>query len=261
MTKIPNTLFIIAMLIALSPVAYSEKVQRDFYQIKIYHVKNNDQLNQVDQYLKNIYLPALHRLSIKNIGVFKPIANDTAVVKFVYVLIPFSNVDAWIKLEETLTKDPIYLSSSKSFIQAPPDKAPYEKMESILLTAFSGQRHLALPKTKNAERVFELRSYESPTENLSEKKMAMFNTGGEIEIFKRLGFNPVFYARVISGSRMPNFMYMPVFDSVRQKEAQWKIFGNDPQWKEISAIPENENKVSVSHIDSILMHSASYSDF
>lgn len=60
---------------------------------------------------------------------------------------------------------------------------------------------------------------------------------------------------------MPNFMYMPVFDNAEQRDAQWKIFGNDPQWKEISAKPENENTVSVSHIDIILMHSTSYSDY
>ncbi|MEO6638179.1 MAG: NIPSNAP family protein, partial [Ginsengibacter sp.] len=111
------------------------------------------------------------------------------------------------------------------------------------------------------ERVFELRSYESPTAHLHIKKMAMFNTGGEIEIFNRLGFNPVFYAKVLSGSHMPNFMYMPIFTSVEERNAQWKRFGEDAVWKDISTRPENENKVSVSHIDSILMHAADYSDF
>ena len=155
----------------------------------------------------------------------------------------------------------LYSSSAKSFIEAPSDKAPYERMESILLDAFSGQGHLLLPAAKNAERVFELRSYESPTLHLAEKKMAMFNTGGEIQIFNRLKFNPVFYAKVVSGSHMPNFMYMPVFESVEQRNAQWKLFGEDAAWKDISTRPENENKVSVSHIDSILMHSTAYSDF
>ena len=261
MTKIKNILFIIAILVALSPVVYGAKGPHDFYQIKIYHLKNNEQVDQVDQYLKNVYMPALHRLSIKNIGVFKPIANDTATVKFIYVLIPFNSGEAWMKLDENLTKDALYTSSAKSFKEAPSDKAPYERMESILLDAFSGQGHLLLPTAKNAERVFELRSYESPTEKLSEKKMAMFNTGGEIQIFNRLGFNPVFYAHVVSGSHMPNFMYLPVFESVEQRNAQWKQFGEDAAWKDISTRPENENKVSVSHIDSILMHSTSYSDF
>ena len=261
MLKIRNILFIIAMLVILSPVVYSAKVQHDFYQIKIYHLKTNEQADQVDQYLKNVYMPALHRLGIKNIGVFKPIANDTSSVKFIYVLIPFNSTETWMKLEQNLTKDAAYKSSAKNFSEASAGKPPYERMESILLDAFSGQEHLFLPASKNGERVFELRSYESPTENLSEKKMAMFNTGGEIDIFKRLGFNPVFYARVVSGNHMPNFMYMPVFENVQQRDAQWKIFGSDPQWKEISAKPENENKVSVSHIDSILMHSTSYSDY
>jgi hypothetical protein len=255
-----NILFVITILTALSPV-YGEKVQHDFYQIKIYHLKNKEQVDQVDTYLKDVYIPALHRVGIKNIGVFKPIANDTATVKFIYILIPFNSAEAWMKLDQDLAKDVAYTSSAKNFNEASSDKPPYERLESILLDAFPGQGHLLLPSAKNADRVFELRSYESPTENLAEKKMAMFNTGGEIEIFNRLGFNPVFYARVLSGSHMPNFMYMPVFENVPQRDAQWKIFGNDPQWKDISSRPENENKVSVSHIDSILMHSTSYSDF
>ena len=257
--KMKNLL--IAFLVALSPVVCAAKVPHDFYQIKIYHLKNTEQVDQVDQYLKNVYMPALHRLGIKNIGVFKPIANDTATLKFIYVLIPFKSTEAWMKLDENLTKDALFTSSAKSFKEAPSDKAPYERLESVLLDAFSGQRHLLIPATKNAERVFELRSYESPTENLAQKKMAMFNTGGEIQIFNRLKFNPVFYAQVVSGSHIPNFMYMPVFESVEQRNAQWKRFGEDAAWKDISTRPENENKVSVSHIDSILMHSTEYSDF
>ena len=260
MTKIKNILFIIAMLISLSPVVYGAKGSHDFYQIKIYQLKNNDQVAQVDQYLQDAYLPALHRNGIKNIGVFKPIANDTAAVKFVYVLIPFKSTDEWMNLDKKLTKDVAYLASAKSFIEAPSDKAPFERMESVLLDAFSGQGHLLIPTTKNTERVFELRSYESPTLHLAQKKMAMFNKD-EINIFNRLKFNPVFYGKVVSGSRMPNLMYMPIFDNVEQRNAQWKVFGNDPKWKEISTDPFNENKVSVSHIDSILMHSTSYSDY
>jgi len=251
--------FIIASLMTISSSLFA-KGGRDFYQIKIYHLKNNEQVNSVDEYLQNIYLPALHRLNIKNIGVFKPIANDTAAVKYIYVLIPFKSEEEWVKLDKNISKDKVYDEAAKGFLAAPSDKAPYERMESILLEAFESQQQLLLPATKNAERVFELRSYESPTENLSAKKIAMFNRD-EINIFNRLGFNPVFYGRVLSGSRMPNLMYMPVFKSVEDRNAQWKVFGADAKWKEISADPVNENKVSVSHIDSILMHSTSYSDY
>ncbi len=252
------TLFLLSI---VSLNIYSKGNDKDFYQIMIYHLKNIEQVRMTEQYLKDAYLPALHRLKVKNIGVFKPVNNDTAIVKFIYVLIPFASVEAWMKISERLELDASYRLSAKNFIEANSTNPPYERVESILLEAFPGQPHLVLPSQKNAERVFELRSYESPTENLYRKKVAMFNTGGEIEIFRRLGFDPVFYAKVVSGSRIPNFMYMPVFDNVQQRDVQWKKFGADPQWKDISAKPENENKVSVSHIDSILMHSTEYSDY
>ncbi len=259
--KIAKVLYILCSLLILSSVVYSEDINKDFYQVKVYHLKSNDQVKMTEQYLKNAYLPALHRNGIKNIGVFKPVNSDTATAKFIYVLIPFNSPEAWEKITERIEQDASYRSSAKDFIEAASTNAPYERVESVLLEAFSGQPHLVLPPSKNAERVFELRSYESPTDHLQEKKIAMFNTGGEIQIFNRLGFNPVFYARVVSGSRMPNFMYMPIFESVEKRDAGWKAFGDDAQWKDVSARPENENKFSVSHIDSILMHSTEYSDF
>lgn len=252
---------ILILLLAATSIAYSAPVKKDFYQIKMYHLKSNEQVSLMDGYLKNVYLPALHRAGIKNIGVFKPIANDTAAAKLIYVFIPFSSSTSWMDIDAKLEKDGVYKNEAKSFHEAAADNAPYERMESILLEAFPGQPHLVLPKDKNTARVFELRSYESPTANLHNKKMAMFNTGGEIEIFNRLGFNPVFYAKVLSGSHMPNFMYMPIFTSVDERNVQWKRFGDDSVWKDISTRPENENKVSVSHIDSILMHATDYSDF
>ncbi len=235
--------------------------KKQFFQFKVYHVKSNEQVKQVDQFLKAAYLPALHRAGLQNIGVLKPIANDTAAMKAIYVFIPFTSANEWAGLNERLKKDAVYQSAAKDFIVAASDHPPYERLESILMEAFAGQEQVMAPASQNAERVFELRSYESPTEELHRKKTGMFETGGEISIFDRLGFHPVFYARVISGTRMPNLMYMPVFDNMHVKDSLWDKFRNDPKWKEMSTAPENENKVSVSHIDSIVMHSTEYSDF
>jgi hypothetical protein len=213
-----------------------------------------------DNFLKTAYLPALHRYGIKNIGVFKPISNDTASDKLIYVLIPFTSLDQWMKINERLNSDATFKSAGESFLHADAKSPAFVRMESILLQPFSGQTFLNIPKPKDAGRIFELRSYESPTWHLADKKRAMFNKD-EINIFRRLGFNPVFYAEVISGSHMPNLMYMPIFKSVEDRNAQWKVFGNDPKWKEISTDPFNENNVSVNHIDSILMHATDYSDY
>jgi hypothetical protein len=260
MIRITRLLLILSVYAMTTPLNTTAK-EHDMYQLRIYHLKNTQEVARMDQYLENVYLPALHRLKYKDIGVFKPISNDTAATKLIYVIIPFKSLDDWAKLDENLHKDLAYQTGSADFMDATYDDPPFERMESVLLDAFPGQEHLVAPPAKSPDRVFELRSYESPTGHLLEKKMAMFNTGGEIQIFNRLKFNPVFYAKVISGSHMPNFMYMPIFDNVAQRDAQWKVFGDDAKWKEISSDPVNENKVSVSHIDSILLHSTSYSDY
>ena len=132
----------------MSQSIYSKPINNGFFQIKVYHLKNNEQLKLTDDYLKDAYLPALHRFGIKNIGVFKPIANDTAAVKLIYVLIPFSSADQWLKISDRIKSDAAFKSSGKFFLEADSKHPPFERVESILLEAFSGQQDLDLPQQK-----------------------------------------------------------------------------------------------------------------
>jgi len=86
----------------------------------------------------------------------------------------------------------------------------------------------------------------------------MFNKGDEIGLFKKLGFNAVFYASVLSGAHMPNLMYMTSFDDMASREAHWKAFFADPHWKQLVADPQYQHNVS--HVDIIFLHPAAYSD-
>src|SRR4051794_19268009 len=90
----------------------------------------------------------------------------------------------------------------------------------------------------SSERVYELRSYESATENISKNKIRMFNEGGEVTLFRRLDFHAVFYAEVLACSHMPNLMYMTSFENIAQRDAHWKTFSADPEWKRLSSLPE-----------------------
>jgi hypothetical protein len=240
-------------------MAHPAPPSKDFYQLRIYHLKNEGQLAQTEAYLKNALVPALHRAGNHHIGVFRPLANDTSLLKSLYVLIPFTSEKGVLTLDQQLRKDAVYMEASRPFREAAADAPPYDRMETVVLEAFNGQKHLVVP-VKKAGRIYELRSYESPTEKLHDKKVAMFENE-EIALFRKLGFNVSFYGRVISGSHMPNFMYMPCFDSREDMQAHWKTFGADPGWKAMSSDPKNENKVSVSHIDSTPMTAADYSDF
>jgi hypothetical protein len=87
----------------------------------------------------------------------------------------------------------------------------------------------------------------------------MFNAGGEIKLFEHLQFNAVFYARVISGPRMPNLMYMTSFSDEASRKAHWDAFSKSPEWAELKAVPRYLN--TVSHIDISFLYPTDYSDY
>ena len=234
---------------------------RDYYQIKVYNIKDQAQGAAVENYLKDAYLPALHKAGIKQVGVFKPIKSDTASFgKKIFVFIPLKEMGQIEKIEESLAKDKDYQAKGAAYINAPFDNPPYVRMESILLKAFSKQPEFFAPKfsTPKSEQVFELRSYQSATEKIHNKKVEMFNEGGETGIFKKVGANAVFYGQVLSGSEMPNLMYMTSYENMKANENCWKAFRDHPDWKKLSGMEEYKN--TVSKITKYMLYPADYSD-
>lgn len=231
-----------------------------YYQIRIYHFKTDAQQSRVDAYLQNAFLPAMHRAGVKDVGVFKPVASDT-MGKRMYVFIPYKTFGDIKKVETALAADQQYLTDGKEYIDAPYNDPAFTRMETILLSAFPKMLFAEVPKltANKTDRVYELRSYESATEKQNVNKVGMFNDGDEVALFKRLGFNAVFYAEVIAGSHMPNLMYMITFNSMADHDKLWKDFGNDPYWKTLSAKPQYQNNVN--HVDAIFLHPTAYSDF
>lgn len=229
---------------------------REFYQLKIYHVKTKAQETRVDQFLQNTWMPALHKTGIKNIGVFKRIAQDTA-EQLIYVLTPFKSLDQFINLDSKIS----FSDANSDYINAAYNDAPYTRIESVLLRAFTGMPHMQTPALTGPkhDRVYELRSYEGPTEKYYMNKVKMFNEGDEVGIFKRLGFNAIFYAGVLSGSRMPNLMYMTSFTDQASRDAHWKAFSADEQWQKLRAMSEYQNNVSKAGI--LLLFPTEYSDY
>ncbi len=251
--------FLLIMVSAV-PGASANAPARDYYQLKIYHYKSQAQENRIDAYLQKAYLPALHRAGIIRVGVFKPVDQpDTD--RRIYVFTPFPSLDKLDSMDQQLRADGKYMSDSKDYADASYEDAPYSRIEIIVLQAFPGMPSPAVPllSTAKGDRIYELRSYESATEKYNVSKVDMFNNGDEIGLFKRLGFNAVFYAEVIVGSHMPNLMYMTTFNSKEEREKHWEAFFNDPQWKALTA--KSVYKNNVSHADIVFLHPAEYSDF
>ncbi|MGE5108477.1 MAG: NIPSNAP family protein [Sphingobacteriales bacterium] len=255
------SILLLPALVVLLSWSQPEKSSREFYQLTIYHYSNAEQEKILDDYLQNALIPALHRMDISNIGVFKANSNDTSADKALYVLITLNSLNAVTRLPAKLNAEKEYQSLGAAYLNAPYTAPPYTRIETILLQAFSLAPRLQLPalKAEKKDRVYELRSYESATEKIFKNKMHMFNEGDEIGLFKKLNFNAVFYSEVIAGSKMPNLMYMTSFENMADREAHWKSFDNDTTWKRLSSMPEYQNNIS--HIDVIFLHPVDYSDF
>ena len=234
---------------------------REYYQLKIYTFDSDSQVSVVDKYLKEAYLPGLKKLGINNIGVFKPILKETDSIKKTFVLIPFSTIEKFLTLEDKLPKDKEFLEAGSDYINASYEHPPYIRIESILLRAFQYMPVLKVPtfNSSRSERVYELRSYESATEQYHKNKLEMFNEGGEINIFDQLGFNATFYGEVISGASMPNLMYMTTFADKASRDKHWDTFGKSPEWNELKVISKYKNNVS--HSDIHFLFPTEYSDY
>jgi hypothetical protein len=232
-----------------------------FYSIRIYQLSTPQQEARVDSFLQYALLPALHRQGISQVGAFKPIGNDTAAIRKIYVFIPLKNLDQFVTLSASLAKDARFLTDGAGYLDAAYNDPPYVRMESILLQAFPDMPTHAAPwagQPYSADRIYELRSYEGPTEKLFANKVQMFNEGGEVPLFARLDFHAVFYASVLAGAHMPNLMYMTSYDNMATRDQHWKNFSDDPAWKQLVSSPQYQHNVS--HIDDIFLHAAPYSE-
>lgn len=223
----------------------ASKKGREFIAIRVYHATDSLQLTGIDQYFQSSLMPALQKSGFTQPGVFKALDNDTAADKRFYFIVSLSSLSQLELLNGAIGRSLADSASSPLYTKAVYNLPPFSRIETIVLQAFEGSPQLKLSGVigKAADRVYELRSYESATEGLHANKVRMFNSG-EIDLFQRLGFNAVFYGQVLAGSRMPNLMYMTSFANKAARDEHWKAFGSDPEWKAMSAKPEYQHNVS-----------------
>lgn len=252
-------IFIICLVLLVSVAAKEPSTW--FYEIRVYRLADAADEARMDAYLEKALVPALHRNGIKKVGVFKPIKADTIYNKRIYVLIPYKSLNEFEKSTTALQKDAQYLADGSDYINATHTDPPYTRIETTLLKAFKFMPEPAVPNLKGTkqDRIYELRSYEGATDKLYQSKVHMFNEGGEIKLFTRLNFNAVFYGEVLSGSNMPNLMYMTSFENKADRDAHWKSFGEAPEWKAMVVLPQYQNTVSKN--TQFLLNPTSYSDF
>jgi len=227
---------------------------RDFYELRQIGVENEDQKKRVDAFLKEAAIPAVNRIGIKPVGVFYPAEG----ISPIYVLLRHKSLELLTTFGSQLAADEEFMSRGADFINAPASAPAFKRMESSLLQAFKGMPQLETP-VSSPGRVFQLRTYESPSAKTGLKKIEMFNDAGEIKLFREVGLNPVFFGQTLFGTKMPNLTYMLVFKDKDEQKASWGRFGSHPDWKKLSDMPEYSDKAILCGITNLSLVPADYS--
>lgn len=232
--------------------------KREFYKLTRYQLRNGPQPKLVNNYLREALVPALNRAGIKPVGVFHGIAGPENPA--IYVLVPYPSPEAMVSVRKQLAQDQEYQSRAADYLSAPATNPAYIRFESFFLEAFESFPKIEVPPAanENRPRIFELRTYENPSEKANETKVKMFNTA-EIAIFRRTGLRPVFFGNAMVGSRMPHLTYMLTFENMEQREKNWKVFGSDPAWKKLSTTPGYTDPEIITNITNIFLGPAPYS--
>lgn len=234
-----------------------KKTSQELYELRVYTLKNDAQQKLVEKYFEKAAIPAYNRLGIKHVGVFTEL-KPTGQTKL-YVIIPFKSMKDFLGVQDKLAKDLAYTEAAKDYLTAPATAPAYDRIESSLMLAFAHMPVMEVPAVKAG--LFELRRYESSGETAAKKKIEMFNDAGEIDIFKNVGMQPVFFGQTLIGSFQPNLTYMLAFEDMAAHDKLWKAFVSDPVWKKISAVPDYADAKIISHINSTFLIPTAYSQF
>lgn len=222
----------------------------EVYEFRVYHMKRN--LSPLNNYLSKALIPALNGMGVKNVGVFTELSKSEPAK--VYMLIPFASFEDYGKTILQLKTDKNFAQASAEYDKIAMDQAVYERYDSSLMLAFDGNPKVVVPEKK--DRLFELRTYEGYSEDAVKRKVKMFNEG-ELDIFRSVNVNPVFYGENISGAGLPCLTYMSVYDNMEARDKAWKAFSAHPDWQRMSKMPEYADTVSKIH--RIFLEPAAYS--
>jgi hypothetical protein len=238
--------------------AQADAGAREYYELRRYQLESGPQQKLTHDYLASALIPGLNRLGMKPVGAFSlDIGVDTPAL---YVLIPSTSLETLAQSEFRLAQDNDYMKAGEAFLKAPATQPAYIRVESSLLIAFEGHPRITAPPAtaQNGARVFQLRTYESPSNADHRVKVEMFHSG-EFDVFQRAGFWQVFYGDTLIGSRLPNLTYMLSFPDIGEMNAKWKAFSSDAEWKKLQSTAKFNFEQIVSNITNLILQPAPYS--
>ncbi|PCD01794.1 NIPSNAP family containing protein [Sphingomonas spermidinifaciens] len=232
---------------------------REIYELRSYRLVNGPMRARLDTYLREAFIPAARRAGCGPIGAFTVAIGPGS--PSVHVLVPHRSIEDFVGLPAKLLTDATYAKAGEAFLSTPPEAPPYASLDVKLMRAFPRFSRIEVPRGAlgNQARIFELRTYFSHSDRAGATKIEMFDTGGEIEIFRRNGLTPVFFAQDLTGHRLPSLTYLLTFPDHAARDRSWRAFGNDPAWRKLIATPGLTDPEITTGIDNQILVPTTYS--
>jgi hypothetical protein len=229
---------------------------QEYYVLRRYHLTSGPQRKLADNYLERALVPALNRIGISPVGVFGLEIGPGS--PSLYVLLPSTSLETLVTVDFRLAKDDEYNKAGAEFLNASAKDPAYVRVESSLMRAFEGHPKLTKPPSSPKTRVFELRTYESPSDRDHVRKVEMFHHG-EFDIFQKSGFWQIFYGDTLIGAHQPNLTYMLGFADIGERTEKWNAFRSNAEWKKLSADQRYAFESIVSNITNLILTPTGYS--
>ena len=225
-------------------------------ELRYYWMRNGNQTQRTNDYLKGALLPAAKRAGALTVGFFGGLIAESA--PFVLSVASFSSLAAMETAAAKMADDKEFAKAFDSYNSM--TELSYDRMENCVLRGFSTFPGIEAPKVEEGKsHIFELRTYEANNVKASKRKIKMFDDG-EISIFKKVGMIPVFFGEAIIGTRLPKLTYMLAYDSLAGRDKVWSAFLSDPDWIKLRAMPGLSDAEIVSNISSSLLRPTPYSE-
>jgi len=214
---------------------------REWVEIKSYVCSSAEKRDALMGVFDAALIPALNRQGLSRVGVFyaSPEVNDgnAGFNTTVFVVTPFPTAEALQACDAKLLADAQFIKDAAPIFNAPMGDPLYDSCSSQLLYAFATCPRVS-QVTPSADRLLQLRIYNSYTIERNDKKISMFEQGGELGVFRACGMPPVFFGQAVAGDKLANLTYMLGFANKDEKEAAWKRFLAHPDWQKLKADPQ-----------------------
>lgn len=225
---------------------------REYYLLRRYNLMSGQQLKLTSAYFSTALIPALARLGLGPAGAFRLEYGEGTPDPILLIAGP--DLKTLAELDLKLAADAEFLDRAAPYWNAASSAPPFERIDASLLIAFAGWPKLVLPPSTatKAKRIFQLRTYESPSNAEHIRKVEMFHSG-EFDFFKAAGCHPVFFSDALAGPRLPCLTYMLSFSDLAALDAGWDAFRSDPGWKKLQANPRYSYDAIVSNISNLVL--------